>query len=101
MGATPQVDVPHVDVLHVDVAVVGGGIAGLWLLARLQANGHSAVLVEAVALGAGQKLPSQGIIHSGLKSATDPNLKTARHATHDISERGRDRQEGDSTGSNR
>src|SRR3546814_11943421 len=38
MGATPQVDVPHVDVPHVDVAVVGGGIAGLWLLARLQAR---------------------------------------------------------------
>jgi glycine/D-amino acid oxidase-like deaminating enzyme len=49
------------------VAVFGGGIAGLWTLARLRARGFSAVLVEKEALGAGQTLASQGMIHGGQK----------------------------------
>ncbi|MFN3402304.1 MAG: FAD-dependent oxidoreductase, partial [Ferrovibrio sp.] len=38
----------------VDVAILGGGIAGLWLLARLKRAGYSALLIEREALGAGQ-----------------------------------------------
>lgn len=57
--------------LDVDVAILGGGIAGLWLLARLKAAGYSALLIERDALGAGQTLASQGIIHGGLKYAID------------------------------
>lgn len=51
----------------VDVAILGGGIAGLWLLDRLQHEGFSAALFEAGALGAGQSVASQGIIHGGTK----------------------------------
>lgn len=51
----------------IDVLIVGGGIAGLWTLQRLRALGYDAVLVENKALGAGQTIASQGIIHSGLK----------------------------------
>ena len=32
----------------VDVAIFGGGIAGLWLLNRLRAEGYSALLLESV-----------------------------------------------------
>ncbi|MBW2697076.1 MAG: FAD-dependent oxidoreductase [Deltaproteobacteria bacterium] len=51
----------------VDVAIFGGGIAGLWLLDRLQREGFSAALFEAEQLGAGQSVASQGIIHGGAK----------------------------------
>ena len=50
-----------------DVVIFGGGAAGLWLLDELTRRGHSAVLLEANALGAGQTVAAQGIIHGGLK----------------------------------
>jgi glycerol-3-phosphate dehydrogenase len=53
--------------LRVDVAVVGGGIAALWILDALDEAGFSAALVEPGSLGRGQTLSSQGIIHGGLK----------------------------------
>lgn len=66
--------------LRVDVAILGGGIAGLWLLARLRQAGYSALLLERHALGAGQTLASQGIIHGGLKYALDFKLGSAADA---------------------
>jgi glycerol-3-phosphate dehydrogenase len=50
-----------------DVLIVGGGIAGLWLLDALIERGYSAVLVESGGLGGGQTIASQGIIHGGVK----------------------------------
>lgn len=50
-----------------DVAIIGGGIAGCWLLRDLLAAGYDAALFEKTALGAGQTIASQGIIHGGLK----------------------------------
>ncbi|MBK8510213.1 MAG: FAD-dependent oxidoreductase [Candidatus Competibacteraceae bacterium] len=54
-------------ILRVDVAIIGGGIAGLWMLSRLRKRGYSALLIESEALGAGQTICSQGIIHGGVK----------------------------------
>ncbi|WP_300303152.1 FAD-dependent oxidoreductase [Ferrovibrio sp.] len=73
----------------VDVAILGGGIAGLWLLARLQTAGYSALLLENNALGAGQTLASQGIIHGGLKYALDLKLNAASDALADMPARWR------------
>jgi len=56
---------------EIDVAVFGGGIAGLWLLNRLRALGFDALLFEKTALGSGQTIASQGIIHSGVKYTFD------------------------------
>lgn len=53
--------------MRVDSVIFGGGAAGLWLLDRLSRDGHHVVLLEANALGAGQTIASQGIIHGGLK----------------------------------
>lgn len=53
------------------MAVFGGGIAGLWLLRRLRALGFDALLFEKNALGFGQTIASQGIIHSGVKYTFD------------------------------
>jgi glycine/D-amino acid oxidase-like deaminating enzyme len=59
------------DSAEIDVAVLGGGIAGLWVLNRLRRLGFDALLFEKAALGSGQTLASQGIIHSGVKYAFD------------------------------
>ena len=56
---------------EIDVAIFGGGIAGLWLLSRLRTLGFDALLFEKAALGTGQTLASQGIIHSGVKYTFD------------------------------
>lgn len=55
--------------IRVDVAIVGGGIAGLWLLNLLRGRGYSTVLIERSAFGDGQTIRSQGMIHGGLKYA--------------------------------
>ncbi|HKK72581.1 MAG TPA: FAD-dependent oxidoreductase [Candidatus Krumholzibacteria bacterium] len=54
---------------RVDVLVFGGGIAGLWTLHELLARGYDAHLCETSALGAGQTIQSQGIVHGGGKYA--------------------------------
>jgi glycerol-3-phosphate dehydrogenase len=50
-----------------DVLIFGGGAAGLWLLDELRRGDFRVVLAECNALGAGQTVASQGIIHGGLK----------------------------------
>jgi len=58
-----------VNPLNLEVAIIGGGIAGLWLAARLRTMGYSVILLESRALGAGQTHCAQGIIHGGIKYA--------------------------------
>ena len=53
--------------MDVDVLLIGGGIAGLWSLDHLRRAGYRAILLENRALGTGQTIGSQGIIHGGLK----------------------------------
>lgn len=55
--------------LHTDVAIVGGGIAGLMLQARLAKLGLSTLLLEQHTLGGEQTTKAQGIIHGGIKYA--------------------------------
>ena len=64
----------------VDAAIVGGGIAGLWIYNALRRQGYSAVLFEADALGCDQTLASQGMIHGGLKYALSGALTQASEA---------------------
>lgn len=54
---------------RVDAVVIGGGIAGLFTLAKLINAGYQAILLEKNALGCGQTIHSQGIIHGGTKYA--------------------------------
>ena len=67
-----------------DVAIIGGGIAGLWLLNLLRKQGRNAMLFESDALGGGQSIASQGIIHGGLKYALDLKLGQASEALADM-----------------
>lgn len=66
--------------LAVDVVIVGGGVAGLWTLARLRQLGMQAVLLESDALGAGQTRYAQGIIHGGTKYALTGKLTASSEA---------------------
>jgi len=66
--------------LDVDVAIFGGGVAGLWSLAKLRKLGYNAILLEANALGAGQTLYAQGIIHGGIKYALTGKLSESSKA---------------------
>ncbi len=63
--------------VKVDIVIFGGGIAGLWTLATLTKQGYNAILLENTALGAGQTIKSQGIIHGGLKYALTGHLDSA------------------------
>lgn len=53
----------------IDIVIVGAGIAGLWTFARLKRAGYDVLLLEREAIGCGQTVAAQGIIHSGLKYA--------------------------------
>ena len=66
--------------LSVDIVIIGGGIAGLWLLSRLRREGYQAILLESDALGAGQTRYAQGIIHGGTKYALTGKLTASSEA---------------------
>ena len=76
-------------VLTTDILLVGGGIAGLWLNARLRAAGFHTVLVEKTGLGGVQTLGSQGIIHGGIKYTLSGGLTGASEAIADMPSRWR------------
>lgn len=67
-------------IVQTDIAIIGGGIAGLWLLNRLRQSGFSAILLESGSLGGGQTHKSQGIIHGGLKYALQGQTTSAAEA---------------------
>ncbi|MGE6792496.1 NAD(P)/FAD-dependent oxidoreductase [Pseudomonas guineae] len=76
--------------LSTDVLIVGGGVAGLWLNARLRHQGFATVLVENASLGGGQSVKSQGIIHGGAKYALHGALTGASEAIADMPRRWRE-----------
>ncbi|MEO1817306.1 FAD-dependent oxidoreductase [Pseudomonas sp.] len=75
--------------LDTDICIIGGGIAGLWLNARLRRAGYQSLLVERGALGGGQSVKSQGIIHGGIKYALGGKLNAATEAIAGMPERWR------------
>jgi glycerol-3-phosphate dehydrogenase len=69
---------------HVDILIIGGGIAGLWTLARLRRSGYDAWLVESSSIGGIQSIASQGIIHGGTKYALGGKLGDSAKAIGDM-----------------
>lgn len=76
-------------VIELDLVIVGGGIAGLWLINRLLSAGYDAVLLEPHALGGGQSMASQGMIHGGVKYGLGGQLGAASRALAEMPERWR------------
>lgn len=72
-----------------DLLIIGGGIAGLWLLNRAQQQGYSALLLESGDLGGGQSVRSQGIIHGGTKYALNGALTQASNSIAGMPDRWR------------
>ena len=70
--------------LSCDIAIIGGGIAGLWLLNRLINNGYNAILFESKALGSDQTVASQGMIHGGIKYTLSGAFTSASEAIADM-----------------
>ena len=75
--------------LQVDTLIIGGGIAGLWLLNRLRNEGQQVALCESASLGNGQTIASQGMIHGGIKYALSGALSGSSEAIADMPERWR------------
>jgi glycerol-3-phosphate dehydrogenase len=67
-------------IINTDIVIIGGGIAGLWLLNRVRSAGYSALLLESGTLGCGQTIASQGIIHSGAKYTLTGKLTPSAQA---------------------
>jgi glycine/D-amino acid oxidase-like deaminating enzyme len=70
--------------IQLDVLIFGGGAAGLWLLDDLRRRGYQALLIERTALGDGQTVASQGIIHGGLKYTLDGIFNPAAEAIREM-----------------
>ena len=75
--------------IELDVVIVGGGIAGLWLLDELHRRSHHTLLLESRALGTGQTIASQGILHGGLKYSLGGMLDPSSQAVAEMPERWR------------
>ncbi|MDO3380872.1 NAD(P)/FAD-dependent oxidoreductase [Gilvimarinus algae] len=71
-------------VINLDTAIIGGGVAGLWLLERLRDRGYSCALFNKGSLGAEQTLASQGMIHGGVKYTLAGALSGASEAIADM-----------------
>jgi glycine/D-amino acid oxidase-like deaminating enzyme len=69
---------------HLDLAIIGGGVAGLWLANRAKSAGFSVALFESRALGSEQTLASQGMIHGGMKYTLAGALTGASEAIADM-----------------
>lgn len=80
---------PTTQTIDVDIAIIGGGIAGLWVMNVVRAAGFSALLFEANAVGGIQTTASQGILHGGVKYALGARLTRASEAIADMPDRWR------------
>ncbi|ACE83325.1 NAD(P)/FAD-dependent oxidoreductase [Cellvibrio japonicus] len=70
--------------LQLDLAIIGGGVAGLWLANRAKSAGYELALFESHGLGSGQTLASQGMIHGGMKYTLAGALTGASEAIADM-----------------
>jgi len=73
--------------ISIDIVIFGGGIAGLWALNQLRNLGYQAILLETQALGSGQTIKSQGIIHGGIKYALSGFLSGSANAIEAMPQR--------------
>lgn len=71
-------------IMKLDALIIGGGGAGLWLLDEMVRAGLAVVLVEREALGAGQTVSSQGIIHGGIKYTLSGSLTESARAIREM-----------------
>ncbi len=79
---------------ELDALIFGGGVAGLWLFDELHRRSFRVMLIENRALGAGQTIASQGILHGGLKYALGGLLSGSAKAVGEMTDHWRSCLEG-------
>ena len=82
-----MVDTTKEPTTQLDALVIGGGVAGLWCLDALMEAGFDAALLESSALGTGQSISAQGILHGGVKYSLTGLLDPASAAISRMPER--------------
>ena len=85
---------PPSKVIKLDALVIGGGVTGLWTLDRLVAAGHDTALVEQDALGQGQTICAQGILHGGTKYSLSGLLAPGARQVAEMPDRWKEHLEG-------
>jgi glycerol-3-phosphate dehydrogenase len=70
--------------IETDITIIGGGIAGLWLLNSLRNQGYNAILLEKGQLGSDQTIASQGMIHGGIKYTLSGSLTGSSEVIADM-----------------
>ena len=80
--------------INTDILIIGGGIAGMWTVNRLTKLGYSVILLEKTALGDGQSMKSQGIIHGGVKYSLTGQVSKAANAISGMPKRWSDSLDG-------
>jgi glycine/D-amino acid oxidase-like deaminating enzyme len=73
-----QLSAPRI--IKTDICVIGGGVAGLWFANLAKAKGFDLLLLDTQALGSGQTIASQGMIHGGMKYTLTGALTGASEA---------------------
>lgn len=81
--------------IDLDAVIFGGGCAGLWTLDELRRRGLRPLLLESAALGTGQTIASQGIIHGGLKYSLRGAVSASARRVAQMPERWRRHQAGE------
>ncbi len=66
--------------IQTDICILGGGVAGLWLANLAKSQGFDLLVFDTQALGSGQTIASQGMIHGGMKYTLAGNLTGASEA---------------------
>ena len=66
--------------------IVGSGIAALWCAEHLKNSGHEIIVLEKDAIGSGQTIASQGMIHGGTKYSLDGSLARSSIAISEMPE---------------
>lgn len=59
-----------------DVVIIGGGVAGLWILNILASKGFNVLLIDNKSIGGTQTCASQGMIHGGQRYLLGGNSTT-------------------------
>ncbi len=72
-----------------DIAIVGAGIAGLWLANLLLGRGFDVAVCERGKIGGTQTMASQGLIHGGVKYALGGTATRAFETVSDMPRRWR------------
>lgn len=78
----------------IDIAIIGGGVAGLWILNILVSKGFTVILIDSKSIGGTQTCASQGMIHGGQRYLIGGNSTVHAESVAELPQRWRSCLEG-------